>query len=122
MAITDKTAALAASASDNDEALVALIVSGDLAAFEQLMRRDNAALFRAARAIVRDDADAEDALKEAHLAACRHLGEFRAESRLLRATRPCRARPTSNEVAPARGQSTGGRSLRRTSGSTGFRR
>jgi len=66
----------------DDQALVARIVGGDEAAFEQLMRRHNGALFRAARAILRDDADAEDALQEAYLAAYRHLREFRGDARL----------------------------------------
>ena len=52
-------------AAGDDAALVARIVGGDLAAFEQLMRHHNTALFRAARAIVRDDADAEDVVQEA---------------------------------------------------------
>ena len=38
--------------------------------------------FRTARAILRDDADAEDALQEAYLAAYRHLREFRGDARL----------------------------------------
>jgi len=67
---------------DDDQALVARIVGGDTAAFELVMRRHNGALFRAARAILRDDADAEDALQEAYLAAYRHLPEFRGDARL----------------------------------------
>lgn len=66
----------------DDAALVARIVGGERAAFEQLMRRHNTALFRTARAILRDDADAEDALQEAYLAAYRHLGDFRGDARL----------------------------------------
>ena len=66
----------------DDAALVARIVGGDRGAFEQLMRQHNTALFRAARAIVRDDADAEDVLQEAYLAAYRHLPEFRGDARL----------------------------------------
>ncbi|HEY3633678.1 MAG TPA: RNA polymerase sigma factor [Caldimonas sp.] len=66
----------------DDAALVARIVGGERAAFEQIMRRHNTALFRTARAILRDDADAEDALQEAYLAAYRHLGEFRGDARL----------------------------------------
>ena len=72
---------LTAAASD-DAALVARILARDRGAFEQLMRRHNTALFRAARSILRDDADAEDALQDAYLAAYRHLGEFRGEARL----------------------------------------
>ena len=67
----------------DDHALVARIVGGDQRAFEQLMRRHNMALFRTARAILRDDADAEDALQEAYLAAYRHQGEFLAGYRVF---------------------------------------
>jgi len=67
---------------DDDAALVRRILANDRHAFEQLMRRHNTALFRTARSILRNDADAEDALQEAYLAAYRHLGEFRAEARL----------------------------------------
>jgi len=69
-------------AAGDDAALVARIVGGDLAAFEQLMRHHNTALFRAARAIVRDDADAEDVVQEGYLSAYRHLAQFRADARL----------------------------------------
>ena len=81
MATADRARSAETAASD-DEALVARIVGGDLAAFEQLMRRHNTALFRAARAIVRDDADAEDVVQEAYIAAYRHLPEFRGDARL----------------------------------------
>jgi len=46
------------------------------------MRRHNRALFRTARAILRDDAEAEDALQEAYLQAHGALGEYRGEARL----------------------------------------
>jgi RNA polymerase sigma-70 factor, ECF subfamily len=51
-------------------------------AFEALMRQHNGRLFRVARAILNDDADAEDALQDAYLDAYRHLGEFRGEAQL----------------------------------------
>jgi len=50
--------------------------------FEQLMRRYNRLLFRAARGIVPDDAEAQDAVQEAWLKAFVALDEFRAESSL----------------------------------------
>jgi RNA polymerase sigma-70 factor, ECF subfamily len=62
--------------------LVARIVGGDEAAFEVLMRRHNSKLFRVARAILKDDAEAEDALQEAYLDAYRHMAEFRGSARL----------------------------------------
>jgi len=52
----------------------------DLAAFEQLMRRHNRALYRTARSIVKDDAEAEDVLQEAYLLAFRAMEGFRGES------------------------------------------
>ena len=67
---------------DDDAALVRRIVGGDVAAFEQLMRLHNRRLYRLARATLRDDAEAEDALQEAYLAAHRALGAFRGESAL----------------------------------------
>jgi RNA polymerase sigma-70 factor (ECF subfamily) len=72
--------ARAAGAGDN--ALIAQAAAGDARAFEALMRRYNRMLFRTARAILRDDAEAEDALQEAYLQAYRSLGSFRAEAKL----------------------------------------
>ena len=58
------------------------IAHGDTRAFAALMRRHSRMLFRAARAILRDDAEAEDALQEAWLRAYRAIGTFRGEARL----------------------------------------
>ncbi len=52
----------------------------DLAAFEQLMRRHNRALYRTARSIVKDDAEAEDVLQEAYILAFRGMAGFRGEA------------------------------------------
>jgi RNA polymerase sigma-70 factor (ECF subfamily) len=82
MAMADNRARNAEEAASDDAGLVARIVGGDLTAFQQLMRLHNTALFRAARAIVRDDADAEDVLQEAYISAYRHLPEFRGDARL----------------------------------------
>jgi RNA polymerase sigma-70 factor (ECF subfamily) len=51
-------------------------------AFTQLMRRHNRTLFRTARAILRDDAAAEDALQEAWLRAYHAIDAFRGEAKL----------------------------------------
>ena len=67
----------------NDAELVARIGRRDQAAFEILMRRYNGKLFRVARAIVRDDAEAEDALQDTYLEAYRRIGSFRGESQLV---------------------------------------
>jgi RNA polymerase sigma-70 factor (ECF subfamily) len=60
-----------------DPELAVLVARGDHAAFETLMRRHNGKLFRVARAILKDDSDAEDALQEAYLDAYLHMREFR---------------------------------------------
>jgi RNA polymerase sigma-70 factor (ECF subfamily) len=58
------------------------IAQGDTRAFAALMRRHNRTLFRAARAILRDDAEAEDALQDAWLLAYRAIATFRGEAKL----------------------------------------
>jgi RNA polymerase sigma-70 factor (ECF subfamily) len=65
-----------------DEKLVARILAGDTRALEKLMRAHNRTLYRTARAILRDDAEAEDAVQEAYLRAYKALGSFRGESKL----------------------------------------
>lgn len=66
----------------SDAEFVRRITAGDHLAFEALMRKHNRMLYRTARAILRDDADAEDALQLAYLSAYRSIGGFRGESRL----------------------------------------
>ena len=63
-----------------DEQLVAGIARGDQTAFESLMRKHNGKLFRIARAILKDDSDAEDVLQDAYLDAYRHIQDFRGDS------------------------------------------
>jgi RNA polymerase sigma-70 factor (ECF subfamily) len=65
-----------------DPVLVERISGGDQAAFESLMRRHNGKLFRIARAIVKDDSDAEDVLQDAYLDAYRHIHDFRGGSQV----------------------------------------
>ena len=54
----------------------------DPRAFERIMREHNRMLFRTARAILRDDAEAEDALQEAYIQAYHALASFRGEAKL----------------------------------------
>jgi RNA polymerase sigma-70 factor (ECF subfamily) len=65
-----------------DAELAARVAAGDGAAFELLMRRHNRRLYRIAVSVLRDAADAEDALQEAYLAAYRAIGSFRGEASL----------------------------------------
>jgi RNA polymerase sigma-70 factor (ECF subfamily) len=68
---------------DDDEAsIVRRIVAGDRSAFELLMRRHNRRLYRLARAILRNDTEAEDALQEAYLSAYRSIGLFGGDAAL----------------------------------------
>jgi RNA polymerase sigma-70 factor (ECF subfamily) len=69
-------------ASLDDDALLRRIRAGDRDAFTDLMRRYNRRLYRVARSILRDDAEAEDALQDAYLQAYRALPDFRGESAL----------------------------------------
>lgn len=64
----------------SDEELVSRILAGDTAHFETLMRRYNRRVFRAARAVVRDDAEAEDIAQEAYVRAYQHLDQFQGRS------------------------------------------
>jgi RNA polymerase sigma-70 factor (ECF subfamily) len=66
----------------SDDDLVRRIARADHAAFETLMRRHNARLFRVARSILKSDCEAEDALQDGYLDAYRHIGEFRGGSQL----------------------------------------
>ncbi|HXY22893.1 MAG TPA: RNA polymerase sigma factor, partial [Burkholderiaceae bacterium] len=66
----------------SDAQLASWVAKGDHDCFEAVMRRHNRALFRTARAILRDDAEAEDALQEAYLQAYRSIGSYRAQARL----------------------------------------
>jgi len=74
---------LAAETTDDDLGIVRRIVAGDRAAFELLMRRHNRRLYRMARATLRNDAEAEDALQDAYLHAYRSMNQFRGDSQLF---------------------------------------
>lgn len=62
--------------------LIRRIAAGDAGAFELVMRRHNRRLYRLARAVLRDDAEAEDALQAAYLSAYRSIARFRGDATL----------------------------------------
>lgn len=66
----------------DDAELLGRVAANDQAAFERLMRRHNARLFRVARAILKDEAEAEDALQEAYVDAFRHSADFRRDAQV----------------------------------------
>jgi RNA polymerase sigma-70 factor (ECF subfamily) len=80
--MSSRSTSAAALSALGDAELATRIAGQDQAAFEVLMRRHNTRLFRVARAILRDDAEAEDALQDAYLDAYRHIGEFRGGAQL----------------------------------------
>lgn len=63
--------------------LVRLAQAGDGEAFRVIMQRGNQRLFRVARGVVRDDAEAEDVLQEAYVRAFAAIGGFRGEAGLM---------------------------------------
>jgi RNA polymerase sigma-70 factor (ECF subfamily) len=65
----------------SDEELVRRVTAGEPALFEILMRRYNQRLFRVARAILRDEAEAEDVMQQAYVNAYAHLGQFAERAR-----------------------------------------
>jgi len=67
---------LSSLASLSDEEVVARVLGGETALFEILMRRHNERIYRAARAIVRDDTEAEDVMQQAYVNAYTHLRQF----------------------------------------------
>jgi RNA polymerase sigma-70 factor (ECF subfamily) len=75
------TAGAAAQRRPDDEELARRIGERDERAFEALMREHNRMLYRLARSILKDDAEAEDAVQEAYLAAYRNIGGFRGGAR-----------------------------------------
>jgi RNA polymerase sigma-70 factor, ECF subfamily len=60
----------------SDEEIIDRICAGDTALFEELMRRYNQRVYRVARAIVKDEAEAEDVMQQAYLNAFTHLRQF----------------------------------------------
>jgi len=65
-----------------DAELARRVAMGSQEAFALMMRRYNRTLFRTARAILRDDAEAEDALQEAYVRAFGAIGTYRGDARL----------------------------------------
>jgi len=65
-----------------DTEIARRVALGDRDAFELLMRRYNQLLYRTARSILKDDAGAEDAVREAYMLAYRAIGAFRGDAQL----------------------------------------
>jgi RNA polymerase sigma-70 factor, ECF subfamily len=59
-----------------DDEVVARVRAGDVSLYEILMRRYNQRLFRIARSVLADDAEAEDVAQDAWVRAYENLGQF----------------------------------------------
>jgi len=60
----------------HDDEVIARVLAGETALFEVIMRRYNQRLYRAARAILHDEAEAEDVMQAAYVHAFEHLRQF----------------------------------------------
>jgi RNA polymerase sigma-70 factor, ECF subfamily len=78
------SAAVVGSAEQTDEAVIRQVLEGNTAMFELLMRRYNERVYRAARAIVRDEHEAEDVMQQTYVNAFTHLRQFNGSSRFSR--------------------------------------
>jgi RNA polymerase sigma-70 factor (ECF subfamily) len=60
----------------SDTEIIQRVLDGNTATFELLVRRYNGRLYRAARAIVRDEQEAQDVMQQAYVNAFTHLRQF----------------------------------------------
>lgn len=65
-----------------DTELARLVLAGERGLFEVFMRRYNTTVYRAVRSILRNEAEVEDVMQQAYLAAFEHLDSYRGESKL----------------------------------------
>jgi RNA polymerase sigma-70 factor (ECF subfamily) len=77
----DRPAPASALEALSDEEVVRRVRRGETALFGIVMRRYNQRLYRVTRALVRDDAEAEDVLQQAYVNAYTHLHQFAGEAR-----------------------------------------
>jgi RNA polymerase sigma-70 factor (ECF subfamily) len=63
-----------------DAEIVRRVRAGDRALFEVLMRRHNQRVYRAARAVIKDESEAEDVMQQAYINAYTHLHQFEARA------------------------------------------
>lgn len=63
-----------------DEEIIARVLQGESALYELLVRRHNQKLYRAIRAVLKDDSEAEDVMQEAYVRAFQKLRQFEGRS------------------------------------------
>ncbi len=80
--ITTANAAVALEKAEQpDEDVIQSVLAGNTGLFELLMRRHNERVYRAVRAIVRDEREAEDVMQQAYVNAFTHLHQFHGSAR-----------------------------------------
>jgi RNA polymerase sigma-70 factor (ECF subfamily) len=80
--ITAASPAVAFEGGEQDDAeVIRQVLQGNTAMFELLMRRYNERVYRAARAIVRDEQEAEDVMQQTYVNAFTHLRQFNGSAR-----------------------------------------
>jgi RNA polymerase sigma-70 factor (ECF subfamily) len=93
----------------DDAALVGRALDRDVEAFRVIMQRHNQRLYRIARSVLRNSAEAEDAVQEGYVAAFSHLASYRGESPLAawlsrivmnEALGRLRRKPAASDFAP----------------------
>ncbi len=67
----------------SDEEIVRRVLDGATALYELLMRRHNQRLYRIARGILRDDAEAEDVMQDAYVRAYQNLASFQGRAKFV---------------------------------------
>lgn len=80
--MTQSTVQKTAGTLADERNLVERAKSDDQSAFRAIMERNNQRLYRVARAVMKDDTEAEDVVQETYLRAFFNLSEFRGESSL----------------------------------------
>jgi len=74
--MADEALTLSGAAALSDEEVVERVLAGDTPLYEVVMRRYNTRLYRVARAILKNDGEAEDVMQDAYVRAFQHLGQF----------------------------------------------
>ena len=93
-------------AEQSDAEVIQQVLDGNTALFELLMRRYNERVYRAARAIVRDDQEAEDVMQQAYVNAFTHLRQFNGHGAVLDvADEDCHQRIAGSRSPPGPGTS-----------------
>ena len=82
MPVLSNANATPAAAIEDEAGLVARAAAGDADAVRRIIKHHNQRLYRLVRAVIRNNADAEDVLQEAYLKAFAHLQGFNGEASL----------------------------------------